>query len=535
MRLSVSNSAHRSVAPDRPRRRLRGGLIWKFLAVVLPLALLLNLVFLHWYMDLRRQQVFGTLAAETAALHLRLAQAVRAALDSGDAGAARVLLKSAAGSPAVRCVEMVQGGVIRAAWPAPGCRGETENLLSRPVMLSGERAEFRLQYRRAPAEARLLAEQRYIQASLGFSALTVVIAALIAHRLTIGRPLARLLASIDAVEYRAHYLPVDWRSRDELGVVIGAYNRMLAVSESRLGELKALNQALETEIDSRRKAEADLQSAQAQLIQSSKMEALGTLAGGIAHEINTPTQYVADNIAFLRRAYGDFRAALSALIEFLAAADAVPQLAPARMACGAVLAQRDLAFILEETPPALDQAADGIGTIRTIVASMKDFTRPHGDARDCVSLPKVVDNALTMTANHWRGVAEISTDIAPEIAPVAGSASQLTQCVIALLGNAVDAITQAGRAGRGQIALRLCADAREARLSVADNGTGVAAEIAERLFEPFFTTKEVGAGTGQGLSQVYDVVVRQHGGRITHENQPGGGACFELCLPVGRG
>jgi PAS domain S-box-containing protein len=271
---------------------------------------------------------------------------------------------------------------------------------------------------------------------------------------------------------------------------------------------------------------------QQQLAQAQKLEAIGSLAAGIAHEINTPMQYISDNVRFLRSAFADIE-------RLLAAADALLDgsglpadiVAPLR----SVREQIDLAFLRQESSAALDQCLDGVDRVSRIVYSMKEFAHPDRNEKQAVDLNKVVRSAATVCRSEWKYVAEVAFDLDETLAPFHGFAGALSQVVLNLIINSAHAIAERmsrGDASAGLIRLRTrCVD-DACELTVEDNGCGIRDQDRSRIFEQFFTTKPVGKGTGQGLALVRRIVVERHGGTIDFDSWPGKGARFRLRLPT---
>jgi signal transduction histidine kinase len=270
--------------------------------------------------------------------------------------------------------------------------------------------------------------------------------------------------------------------------------------------------------------------AQAQLAQAHKLEAIGQLAAGIAHEINTPTQYIGDNLRFLRDAFGELEgllAAVSGLEEQGDAAAALRQVVDARK-------QLDLAYLRSELPLALSQSLDGVERVSHIVYSMKEFAHPDRGEKAAIDLNRVIASATTVSRNEWKYLAELSLELG-EIPQIPAFAGDLGQVVLNLVVNAAHAIKArfGGDARAGRIAVRTRAQADRVVLEVADNGSGIAPQHRERVFEQFFTTKPVGQGTGQGLALVRRLVVERHGGRIWFDTRVGEGTTFCIELPTG--
>jgi signal transduction histidine kinase len=266
---------------------------------------------------------------------------------------------------------------------------------------------------------------------------------------------------------------------------------------------------------------------QAHAAQAQKLEAIGQLAAGIAHEINTPTQYIGDNLRFLRDAFAQIEQLLTAVAAIDEAADPARGLEP-------LLAARqslDLGFLQAECPLALTQSLDGVERVSHIVYSMKEFAHPDRGEKSAVDLNRVVSSATTVSRNEWKYVAELQLELGqlPQIPAYAGD---LGQVVLNLVVNAAHAIKArfAGGEKAGRITLRTLALADRVVLEVQDNGSGIAPQHRERVFEQFFTTKPVGQGTGQGLALVRRIVVERHGGWITFDTREGEGTTFRIEL-----
>ena len=286
--------------------------------------------------------------------------------------------------------------------------------------------------------------------------------------------------------------------------LIGFIGVVLLKLRARGAELAQINEGLEETIRER----------SAMLAQSQKLEAIGQLAAGIAHEINTPAQYVGDNLAFLQESFGELVAAL-----------AEPQ-------AGAAV-NEDLAFLLKEIPPALQQSREGIARVAEIVRAMKEFSHPGSDEPSPVDLNNAVKNTVTVTRNTWKDVAHLQLDLDPALPEVHCLVAQLNQAVLNLIVNAADAIREkpSGK-GLGRIDVSTRRDGDHVLLVIRDDGPGIPPEIQHRVFDPFFTTKAVGKGTGQGLAITRSIIVDKHGGTIDLESQPGAGAVFRIRLPI---
>lgn len=267
-----------------------------------------------------------------------------------------------------------------------------------------------------------------------------------------------------------------------------------------------------------------------ELRQAQKLEAIGQLAAGIAHEINTPIQFISDNLTFLDDAWaGIFR-----LLESSRAA--MPEQSPEDAARRARAEARcDLNFLREEVPHAIGQSLEGARRVAAIVRAMKEFSHPDLEEKVHFDLNQGIASTITIACSEWKHVAEMVTDFDPGLPPVLCYPGDINQVVLNLIVNAGYAIRdRPERADKGTIVVRTCRRGEFAEITVSDTGVGIPAEIQGRIFEPFFTTREVGSGTGQGLALAHTVIVRKHGGKIWFETEAGRGTRFFIHLPMGR-
>ncbi|MEO7386711.1 MAG: ATP-binding protein [Gammaproteobacteria bacterium] len=265
-----------------------------------------------------------------------------------------------------------------------------------------------------------------------------------------------------------------------------------------------------------------------QLARAHKLEAIGQLAAGIAHEINTPMQFVGDNLRFLDRS---FRSVLPILTRLVNPAESTRE--PNEEEFLALIRDADLDFLVAEVPLAIEQSLDGCQRIAHIVKAMKDFSHPGADMT-AVDLNRAIASTITVATNEWKYVAEIHLDLDPDLPQVVCHVGEVNQVVLNMLVNAAHAIGDIvgdGAGGKGAITISTRRSEEGIRIAIADTGTGIPPEIRGRLFDPFFTTKEVGRGTGQGLAIAYDVIVRKHQGWIDVESEVGRGTTFTLHLP----
>ncbi len=272
---------------------------------------------------------------------------------------------------------------------------------------------------------------------------------------------------------------------------------------------------------------------EAELRQAQKLEAVGRLASGVAHEINTPVQFVSHSMNFLRDATKELIGVLDKLQKVQQSVlDGVPS---RQAATEAVAAQEeaDLPFLLENVPKAFDLALDGLARVTTILHSMKDFAHPDSKAMSAIDLNRAIESTLTIARSEYKYVADVDTSFG-DLPRVVCHVGEINQVVLNIAVNAAQAIGDVvrGTDGRGRISVRTWCEGGDALIAISDTGGGISDDAREHIFEPFFTTKEVGKGTGQGLSMARSVIVDRHHGALSFESEVGKGTTFYIRLPV---
>ncbi len=271
---------------------------------------------------------------------------------------------------------------------------------------------------------------------------------------------------------------------------------------------------------------------QAELSQAQRLEAVGQLAAGIAHEINTPTQYIGDNTRFLGDAFEDIRRSL-ALLERLVASDDPPPpgiLEQLRTATRAA----DLPYLVKEIPRAIEQSLEGVEHVSKIVRAMKEFSHPGGEDKTSVDLNRMIESTLTVCRNEWKYVADVVTDFDPALPLVPCVQAELNQAILNMIINAAHAIQEkVGETGeKGTITVRTRRNGDAVDILIEDTGAGIPEPLRLKIFDLFFTTKPVGKGTGQGLTLAQSIVVERHGGKIECQSKEGEGTVFTIRLPL---
>jgi PAS domain S-box-containing protein len=312
-------------------------------------------------------------------------------------------------------------------------------------------------------------------------------------------------------EFRAEYRV---RAKDGSWRWIHAHGRIVPNSDPNEGMRLA---GVHLDITQRKESENRLHAAE-------RLESVGKLAAGVAHEINTPVQFVSDSIYFVR----------DGLYELLALTDRLRAMA-SRDQCNVnsvAALSAHLPYLIENLPKALERSLEGLKRVSEIVGSMRELAHPARPEISDVDVNHVIETALVVGRSEYKYVAEIETDFAA-LPPVKCHAGELNQVILNLLINASHAIADAVGASdqKGVIKVSTRLEGDTVLISVSDTGTGVPESIRHRIFEPFFTTKEVGRGTGQGLAISHNIIVNRHGGSIDFESAPGQGAVFHVRLP----
>ena len=281
--------------------------------------------------------------------------------------------------------------------------------------------------------------------------------------------------------------------------------------KKRTASLQAKTVQLQEEMDQRKQLET-------QLIHAQKMEAVGQLASGIAHEINSPSQFANDNILFLKDAVTGFIAKLRGDPD-------APDV-------------KELQFLAENAPEAVDQAKEGISRITTIVKSMKNFAYKDAESTKKPSdLNQAIQSTVVVATNEWKYNAELELELDEDLPFVPCNIGEINQVVLNLVVNGAHAIRdrfQDGKKGNLKVSTKHYAEAACVVISINDNGGGIPQKVQTRIFEPFFTTKEVGVGTGQGLAIAHNVIVKSHSGQIWFDSQEGQGTTFFIKLPMNQ-
>jgi len=291
------------------------------------------------------------------------------------------------------------------------------------------------------------------------------------------------------------------------------------------------------DIRERKTAEKEKEMMQTRLLQAQKLESIGQLAAGIAHEINTPLQFITSNMSFLKESFEDIIPIIDAYSQRASERgagevqqnEAMEELSTWRQ-------EVDWEYLRREMPSAIMQSLDGLHRVGNLVLAMKSFSHPGSVEPVPENINSIIETTILISKNEWKYVADLQTDLAANLPPVPCLRNEIGQVLLNLIINAAQAIKgmkQSGQVERkGVIAIRSSQVGDSIEIAVQDNGGGIPPAIYDRIFEPFFTTKEVGQGSGQGLAICRDTIENKHLGQLTFSSEEGVGTIFYIRLPL---
>ncbi|OGV52732.1 MAG: hypothetical protein A2017_14935 [Lentisphaerae bacterium GWF2_44_16] len=324
------------------------------------------------------------------------------------------------------------------------------------------------------------------------------------------------------------------KSKDGKDIAIYLRQTPIIIEERNIisGILSIITDITDKKAERERQALIELQLRQAQ-----KLEAIGQLAAGIAHELNTPIQFVGDNVNFLHDSFKDI---ISLLGKYHELTRNIGENAEACKEMAAEITSKfeeiDFDYLSKEIPLAIEQSLEGIKRISDIVVAMKDFSHPGSGEKKLVDVNKAITNTVTVARNEWKYVADIKLELAPDMHPVPCYEGEFKQVVLNILVNAShaigDALKKENSTQKGTITVKTANDGEWASISISDTGTGIPEGAKGKVFDPFFTTKETSKGTGQGLAISYDVIVNKHKGKLYFETEINKGTTFFIRLPM---
>ncbi|OVE76076.1 hypothetical protein BVX97_02280 [bacterium E08(2017)] len=274
--------------------------------------------------------------------------------------------------------------------------------------------------------------------------------------------------------------------------------------------------------------------------QERRLEALGSIASGLAHEISTPLQFVGNNISFMRRAYSKFEELLEKVDALILCKNEGANVEELEKEIATLIHDEKYEYLRSQTEKVLEETTEGIKRVHEITKAMRVFSRGVNHSKIRYDINRAVRDALTVSRNEWKDWADIRMNLDDGIPAVECEPGEVSQAILNLLTNASHSIKQVetrkrengGDPHKGMIEVSTKDLDGYVEIEVTDSGDGIPEDIKPRIFEPFFTTKDVDSGTGQGLPIVHNIVVKKHGGRIDYETEIGKGTKFKLVLPV---
>jgi PAS domain S-box-containing protein len=318
-----------------------------------------------------------------------------------------------------------------------------------------------------------------------------------------------------------------FRHREGRGVDVAYSVSPLVGDENDSGVVITFN-----DISERKRADEERRNLERQLNQTHKMEAVGQLAGGIAHEINTPIQYIGENLKFIMESNQDIATLLEDYSQLMRKAADLPELKQEAEKVKETIEEIDLAYLEEETANAVEQSIVGTGQVARIVQAMKEFAHPGSKQMALADMNRIVSNAVAVCKNEWKYVADMELKLGDKLPQVNCLGGEISQVVLNLVINAAHAIEAAELGRKGVITISTSQGRNCVEVSVVDTGTGIPEAVQDHVFNPFFTTKDVGHGTGQGLAIAQDIVVGKHQGELFFETKEGNGTKFVMRLPL---
>jgi len=363
---------------------------------------------------------------------------------------------------------------------------------------------------------------------------------------SIYKPLLQMKAATAKIGRGKLDTRIEIKSHDEIGQLAASFKKMVTDLNRTTTSIDNLN----LEIAERKKAEENVRHAykklektnhelkemHIQLVQNEKLAAIGQLAAGVAHEMNTPVGFVASNFQTLENYVKKIRELLetydeligqietSEISELLDKAEAIEQ---ARQAM-------KIDFVLEDLPVLFDDSREGLQRVTNIIQSLKDFSRiDQPGSRDEYDINNGIEATLVVAGNEIKYDADIKTEFS-EVPPILCNSGQINQVFLNILVNAAQAIKSQEREGMGTITIKTYAADSEVICEISDDGPGIAPDKLPKIFDPFFTTKPAGKGTGLGLSVSYDIIANKHNGKLLVDSTVGEGTKFTIKLPISK-
>lgn len=318
---------------------------------------------------------------------------------------------------------------------------------------------------------------------------------------------------------------------DKDGVIYKFVTISTDFTAQKLAESELRNKTTEIEA-----AHEELKTTKSQALQAEKLASVGQLAAGIAHEINTPIQFVGDNTRFIQDTFSDLRKLIDIYnLETQAVIAGNSDAITLATRTNELREEIDIDYLLEEAPTAIAQTLEGVDRVSQIVLSMKDFSHPGSDSKEFVNINKAIESTIVVSRNEWKYIAKLETRFDETLTAVPCYQGEFNQVILNMIINAshaIDDVTNADDNSMGTITIETINQGDTAEIHISDTGSGMTEAISKRIFDPFFTTKGVGKGSGQGLAIAYAVIVEKHEGSLDVESETGKGTTFIITLPM---
>ncbi|MEO5375399.1 MAG: response regulator [Alphaproteobacteria bacterium] len=287
------------------------------------------------------------------------------------------------------------------------------------------------------------------------------------------------------------------------------------------------------EVLARVRTHITLKTAERELVRASYLASVGRLAAGIAHEINTPLQYITSNAKFILESFRDVSSVVDAYARLCDRCQSGDLRLEDIAEVKSLAETLDFNFLRQEIIAAADQSLTGADHVSRIVVSLKDFALPGSNARASTDINRAIRSTVSVSAKEWTGIADIVLNLKDDLPPAICLPVEINQVFLNLIVNAKEAIANVGR-GMGTITIETRSDDDYVEVRISDSGAGIPMEIRDRVFEPFFTTKDTGTGIGLGLTVCYDIVTLKYAGQIIVDGESGKGATVAVRIPIDK-
>ena len=297
----------------------------------------------------------------------------------------------------------------------------------------------------------------------------------------------------------------------------------ISLNTLRIKDIKYI-QAIIRDIDKRKKLEKELQNTQ-------RLEAIGQLTAGIAHEINSPIHYISDNMAFIDNELTTIMPVAKEILKIQKKKNVTKN---DINKLKEKLANIDIEFLSKELTKAVNENKKGLSEVSEMISAMKIYAHADNAHKLPIDINKTVNSIITVCKSEWKYITDIKTTFDPSMPIISCFVNDLQQAIMNIIINAVHAIEEQNekiKRTKGQILIHTHLESDSILISIKDNGIGIPKKTYDKVFDPFFTTKQATQELGQGLAQAYTTIVDKHEGSLTFESEYGRGSTFFIRLP----